>query len=186
MISTATAFTMALRQPRLRTNHEPRDERDHGRRQHRRDEPGRNLVGQPLNRSAAALRVAHHLHDLRQQSFAAHALGAHQQPAGAVHRGADNFVAGALFHRHGFARHHGLVHRAEAVEHHAVHRNLLAGTHAQLVADLHLLERDVVFAAVVAHDARQLRRQIEQAREWRYWCGCAPGVPRPAPAARGQ
>ena len=44
----------------------------------------------------------------------------------------------------------------------AVDRNLFARPYAQLVADLHLIERDIVLAAVVAHDARQLGREIEQ------------------------
>src|ERR1017187_8168051 len=99
MISTATALTIAFasRGPGPRSHDEPYRKGDHGRRQYCGNEPSRNFVGQALNRCAAALRIAHHLHDLRQQRFAAHALGAHQQPSGTIHRGADNLVASALF-----------------------------------------------------------------------------------------
>ena len=43
-----------------------------------------------LDRRAAALRLGHHLHDLRQQRVGADALGAHHERAGAVDRGADH------------------------------------------------------------------------------------------------
>ena len=38
-----------------------------------------DAVGEPLDRRAAALRLADHAHDLRQQRVAADALGAHHE-----------------------------------------------------------------------------------------------------------
>ena len=89
-----------------------------------------------------------HPHDLRQQGFAAYALGAHQQPAGAVDGRADDAVAGMFLDGDRLAGDHRFVDGTQAFEDHAVDGNLFAGSDAQLVADLDLIERDVVFAAV--------------------------------------
>ena len=86
IISTATAFTNPCARRGCRPKRSPHDERQHRNPDHRRNEPPRDAIGQPLNRSAAALRLAHHLHNLRQQRLAAHALGLHDERSGAVHR----------------------------------------------------------------------------------------------------
>ena len=44
----------------------------------------------------------------------------------------------------------------------AIDRHLLAGTHTQTIARMNPIERHVFFGAVVAHDARGFRRQVEQ------------------------
>ncbi len=49
-----------------------------------------------------------------------------------------------------------------ALQHDAVDRHLVAGAHAQAVADSDRFERDFLVAAVVFHAARGLRREIEQ------------------------
>ena len=46
--------------------------------------------------------------------------------------------------------------------HDAVHRHAVAGPHAQAIADMHLLQRDFLIAAVVADPPRGLRREVEQ------------------------
>ena len=59
-------------------------------------------------------------------------------------------IAGRLLDRHRLARNHGFIDRARSFEHHAIHRNFLARPHAQTVADLHLVERNVLLAAVAS------------------------------------
>ena len=53
-------------------------------------EPAGDLIGQPLDRRAAALRLGDHLHDPREQRVAADLLGAHDERAGLVERAADD------------------------------------------------------------------------------------------------
>ena len=115
-----------------------------------------------LDGRAAALRFGDHAHDLRQQGFAAHALGAHDERPRGVDGGADHARAGTLLHRHRFAGNHGFVHRAGAFEHDAVHRYFFAGPHPQPIAGLYLVNGNVGFGAVGVDAPRHLRRQIEQ------------------------
>ena len=68
---------------RLRPERRPGGKGDERHRDHRRHEPAGDLIGQPLDRRAAALRVRHHLHDLRQQRVAADLVGAHHEAAAA-------------------------------------------------------------------------------------------------------
>ena len=49
-----------------------------------------------------------------------------------------------------------------AFEHDAIDRDLLAWPNAKLAAGCHLIERNILLAAVVAHDARGLGRQVEE------------------------
>ena len=128
---------------RLRPERRPGGEGDERRRDHGRHEPAGDLIGQPLDRRAAALRLRHHLHDLRQQRVAADLVGAHDEAAGAVERAADHACVLLLGHRHGFAGHHGFVERGAAFEHDAVDRHLVAGAHAQAVADRDGVEREL-------------------------------------------
>ena len=67
-----------------------------------------------------------------------------------------------LAHRHGFAGHHQFIERGVALQHDAVDRHLVAGPHAQFVADCDGVERDFFVAAVVFDAARGLGREIEQ------------------------
>ena len=80
----------AVGEARLRPEHRPGGKGDERDRDHRRHEPAGDLVGQPLDRRAAALRLRHHLHDLRQQRVAADLVGAHHEAAGGVERAADH------------------------------------------------------------------------------------------------
>ena len=112
---------------------------------HRRNKPRSHSISQPLNRSAAALRLADHLHDPRQQRLTAHTFGAHDQRPGSIHRRPNQPSSRLFADRNGFASNHRLVHRASAFEHRAIYRNLLAGTHAQPVTGPDLIERDVFF-----------------------------------------
>ena len=55
-------------EPGLRPHQRPRDKRHHRDGNDDRHEPGRNRIGQTLNRRARSLRLAHHPHDLREQA----------------------------------------------------------------------------------------------------------------------
>ena len=140
---------------RLRSPDAPYCQCGECRQHHRRHEISGNHVGQALDRRARTLCLAHHVHDLSEQRIGADALGAHQQAAGTVHRGADQARARSLFHRDGFAGHHGFIQRTGAFQYHAIHRHLLAGTHAQHIVRLNLFQRDVFFAAVTKKFAQR-------------------------------
>jgi hypothetical protein len=102
-----------------------------------------------LHRGARALRLRDHLHDLRQHGVRADLLGAHHQAAAGVDRRADQLVAGPCDRES--ARRSAWIHPPRsALEHLAIDRHLLAGAHAQAVADVHMGQRDVFLAAVVA------------------------------------
>ena len=95
MISTATALTSACASrgsgptELQATNVSRRDEHD------RRHEIRGDPIGQPLNRRAAALRLADHPHDLREQRVAPTRSARIEQRARAVdHRAADHAIAG--------------------------------------------------------------------------------------------
>ena len=85
-----------MREARLWTEQEPRDEGDDCDRDHGGDEPFGDAIGEALDGSAAALRLADELHDAGQQGFAADALGAHDERAGAVDGCADDFAVAAI------------------------------------------------------------------------------------------
>ncbi len=58
-----------LRQPGIRPDIEPDDERREGHQQHRRDKEARHLIGQALDRRFAALRLAHEPDDLLERGL---------------------------------------------------------------------------------------------------------------------
>ena len=68
----------------------------------------------------------------------------------------------SLLDRHRLAGQHQLIDGAAALDHGAVDRHLVAGPHAQHVADLDLGERHGLGLAVVQHAQRGLGREIEQ------------------------
>ena len=80
---------------RLRTEEPPRERRHDGDGDHDLDEVRRDEIGEPLDRRARALRLAHHVNDAREQRVRAHALGADDERAVAVHRRAGDLVARA-------------------------------------------------------------------------------------------
>ena len=51
---------------------------------------------------------------------------------------------------------------AAAFHHHAIDRHLLAGPHAQAVADVHMRQFDILFLAILAQAPRRFRRQAQQ------------------------
>ncbi len=150
---------------RRRAPDQPGDEGDGRGGDDRGHEPGRDRIGEALDRRAAALRLGDHLHDARQHGLGADLLGAHHQSAGAVDRAADELVARRFLDRQRFAGDHRLIDRARAVEHAAIDRHGIARPHAQAVAMLHAVERDIFIAAVGTDAARHLRREVEQSAD---------------------
>ena len=115
-----------------------------GHQNYRRDEPAGHGVRQALDRRTGALRLADQPDDLCQQRVAADALRLHHKGAGAVDGATGDLARGGLLHGNGFARHHGLVDGRRAFRDDAVHRHALTRSHAQPVADRHVLERHIL------------------------------------------
>jgi hypothetical protein len=152
----------AVGEARLRAERRPGDEGDDGDRDDGRHEPARDLIGEPLDRRARALRLRDHLDDARDQRVTPDLAGAHHERARLVERAGDHLVAGGLAHRHRFARNHRFVDRGAALDDLAVDRHFLAGPHPQIVADRDLAERHFLVAAVGVDAARRLGREREQ------------------------
>ncbi len=123
---------------RLRAEEAPDEEGGHRDRQDREHEPVGDGIGHPLHRRASALRLRDQLHDLRQHSVGTHLGGADHQRAGAVLGRADDLIASGFLDRDRLAGEHRLVDPGAAFHHFAIHRQLFAGSHAQVVADMHV------------------------------------------------
>jgi hypothetical protein len=113
-----------------------------------RHEPGRHLIGETLNRRAAALSGGDHLHDLCEHRIATDLVGAHDEAARPVHRAADDLFPRTLGHRHRLAGHHRFIDGTASLDDLAVDGHTLSGAHAQPIADDHLIERDVLVRPV--------------------------------------
>ena len=118
-------------------------------------------VGHPLHRRPRALRLRHHLDDLREYGRRSDVFGAHQQGSAGVERGSDEFVADALGDRQRLTGQHRFVERATALDDDAVHRHFLAGTYAQAVAFMHVDEGYIFLTAVWIHTTGGLGCQAE-------------------------
>ena len=129
---------------------------------HRRHEPARHLVGQPLDRRPRTLGCGHHLHNACEHGVAADLFGAHDEAAGGIERAADDSGLHALGHRHGFSRHHGFIHRRAAFDHFPVDRNFFARTNPQQITYRNRVERHLFLAAVRVQAPRRLGGEIEQ------------------------
>src|SRR6266403_1813403 len=79
-----------MRETRLWSEDYPGDEGHYRNRDHGRNKPAGYSIRQPLNWSSRALRLADHLHDLRQHGLAANAFGAHHERSVAVYGRADH------------------------------------------------------------------------------------------------
>ena len=152
----------AERHPRFRPKPGPGAERDHGNGDDDRHEPAGDLIGQPLDRRARALRLGDHLDDLRQQRVAPDLVGAHHEAAGLVERARDHGGPDFLGNRHRFAGYQRFVERGAALQNHAVDRHLLTRTNPQVIAGLQAVDLHFMIGAVCADAARGLRRQLQQ------------------------
>ncbi len=126
------------------------------------DKVARHHVGHALHGGAGALRLRHHLHDLRQHGGRAHALRAHHQGAAGVHGGPNQLVAHALADGHRLTGEHGLVHGTATLNDHTIDRHLFTRAHAQAVAHMHVGQGHIFFTAVGADAPGGLGCQTEQ------------------------
>lgn len=176
MMRTATALTMACASAGSGPSHIPQDESEHRNRQHHGHEDSRDFVGETLNGRAAALRLSDHVHDLPEQSVAAHALGAHDETAGAIDGAASHLVTDCLFHRERFAGDHRSLHVGVTFDDFAIHGHLVTGHHARRdAADFYMVERDFLIATV-SDLSRRRWREIQQGFNGAASAGCERGV----------
>jgi hypothetical protein len=146
----------------LRSEQRPSRKGDDCDSDHERHEPPCNLIGQPLDRRARALRVRDHFDDLREQGVAPDLFGAHHETAGLVERAGDHPGAGLLGDRHRFAGYQGLVEGRSSLEDDAVYRHFFSRPDPQFVADLEAVDLDLMVGAVVVDKTGGFRRQLEQ------------------------
>ena len=90
-------------------------------------------------------------------------IGAHNQRAVAVQRGADDAVADGFLDRDRFAGQHRFVDARPPFDDHTIDGHLLAGAHAQPVADMNVRQRDVLFGAVSAQSGVRSLAQVAAA-----------------------
>ncbi len=81
-----------VREPRLRAEERPGNERDGSDGDDDGDEPFRYSIGETLDWGAAALGLSDELHDAREQRFGADTFGVHDERAGGVEGCPDNFA----------------------------------------------------------------------------------------------
>ena len=129
---------------------------------HRGHEPAGHDVGEPLDRRTRALRFRDHGHDAGKHGLGPHAVGAEDEGAGAVDRAADHAVAGPLGHRHRLAGHHRFVDGAAALLDNAIDRHAVARPHAEQIARMDPIERDLLIVATGGDAARRPRGEVEQ------------------------
>ena len=92
-----------------------------------------NLVRKAGDGGLRGVGVFHELDNLGEARVGAHACGTEGERAGTVDGGRTHRVARPLLDGDGLAGKRALVHRAHALEHDAVHRQGLAGAHADRV-----------------------------------------------------
>ena len=158
----ADGSDQAERHARLGSKPGPGAECDQRHDDNDRHEPAGNLIGQPLDRRPRALRIRHHLDDLRKQCVAADLVGAHHEPAGLIQRACDDLAAGLLGDGHGFTRDKRFVERGAAFEDDAVDWHLFARPDAQMIANCKRIDFHLVIGAVIADPTRGFRRELQQ------------------------
>src|SRR5439155_1217164 len=137
-----------------------RRDQDHGGHEPRRDE-----IGQTLDRRTAALSLADNADDLRQQGVGADAFGTHDETTRRVDGPSGHAIARCLLHGNRLTGHHRLVHGAPALHDDAIDGHALARPHAYAVADVHVSEREVLLATVLAQSAFRLGLTAKERRE---------------------
>ena len=148
----------------LMAQQQPDDGGHDGNGDDRRDEEARHGVGDFCDRSFGGGGITDHLDDLSQRGILAHAGGLAAEEARLVGGGGADFVADGLVHRDALAGQGALVDCAGAFQHHAVHRDILAGADHKDVALLHVGDGHGHFRAV-PHQRGGLGGQLHQALE---------------------
>ena len=137
-----------VREPGVRSDQQPHHERQHRDANDRGHEDPGHPIGHPLDRRPRALRFGDQGHDPRQHRVLPDSLCLDHQGAGRVNGAPDDRVADILGDRHRLAGHQRLIQRGTALDHHPVRRHLLAGTHAEPISRLNLLQAHLLFGAV--------------------------------------
>ena len=135
-----------------------------GERDHRRHEHAGNPVGDLRNRRFRRGGVGDHFDDLGEGRVLADARCLAAQEAGLIRRRGGDAVPDGLIHRDALAGQRGFVHRALALQNHAVHRDAFAGADDEHIAAPHLRNRHGDFLPA-AHECCGLRGELHQAAE---------------------
>ena len=131
---------------------------------HRRHENAGHPVRHLGNGRFGGRRIADHLDDLGEGGIFAHPGSPAADEAGLIGGGRRDGVSRLLVHGDALPCQRGLIHRAGPLQHNAVHRDILAGTNHEEIADLHLVDRDFSFFSF-PKDSGRLRRQLHQTFE---------------------
>ena len=124
-------------------------------------DPGGPAVGQAHDTGLARVGGLHQADHALQGAVLAHLDGAHVEGPELVHGAAGHRIAGALVHGQGLAGHDGLVDGRLSADDDAVHRDGLAGQHAQQVVHAHLFGGDDTLGRAVQAPGRA-RGQMHQ------------------------
>ncbi len=124
-------------------------------------DPGCPPVRKTDNPGLAGIRRLHQTYHPLDGAVFPHSRGLHLKCAELVDRTAGYLIARRLVHRKGFTGHHRLIDGGLTGENDPVHRDTLAGEHADTISDSDFLRRyDLLFP--VPQNARGLRRQMYQ------------------------
>ena len=151
---------------RLRAEQSPAGEGNDRRGHNRGNEVPSDFIRNTLHGSAAALSFAHKLHDLRQEGFAAHSFGKHDETSAGIECASGDFVARSLFGGEGFAGYHRFVNGAGAFANRAVNGDAFTRSYAEQVAMLDLLQGHILLCSS-GYEVRGSRRKVQE---------CADGI----------
>ena len=147
--------------------------RQQGDPEHDRHENPGNPVSQLLDRCLVALRIRHQLDDLGKGGVLPDLRGLHAKRAAQIDGGAEHVVAHVLGRWHALARQHRLVDAGASLYDLAVHGDLLAGLNQQHIVDPHVVDGDLLLAAVT-HEMRGLGPEIDKLLDCRARLAPAP------------
>ena len=153
---------------------------DNGRNKHAGD-----LVGHLGDGRLGRGGVGDHLNDLGQGCVLSHPGGLALDKAGLVQGSGRDRVPRAFVHRNALACESGLIHRAVALQDHAVHWDVLAGTDHKNVALLDLINGNLRLDAVPNHSGG-LGSQLHQTLEGVSGSALGPGLQHLAHSDEGQ
>jgi hypothetical protein len=141
----------------LRAKYRPDNKSEHRRGDNRGHKPAGNFVRESLDWRAASLRLSDHFNNSRKHCVGTDLLRGHQEASGLVDCSARHAIANRFLDGYRLAGDHRFVDAGFAVSDFAIDRNFLAGSHAQYLAGMHLIQCDIALL-VVTHDASGCRR----------------------------
>ena len=149
---------------------QPSEKRGDGNCQHRRDEPGRDRIGQRGHGCPAALSFPHEPGNVGQTCGLADRLHPKPKGPGLIECAARDEIANPLDDGPGLAREHRFIDGRFALGHPAIHGDTLARAHEEQVVDQHLLDRDGLNLGLSrgsrrGHEVGDCRTQRQEARQ---------------------